>query len=88
MTNKTKNTNGNKKPNWRLVQDKAFYKTTSGGKQIRDTKIIEIAVGWNEVGQESGNPYISWSDSVTPVLPDVDGRIVLRSFEINYDENK
>ena len=80
MTEVTRKTNG-RKPDWRLVQDKAFYKITNG-KQIRDTKIIEIAVGWNEVGQESGNSYISWADSVTPVLPDVDGRIVLRGFEV------
>ena len=88
MTNNTQNPNSGKKPQWRLVQEKAYYRTGPNGQQIRSTKTIELAVGWNETGRESGNPYISWSDSVTPALPDVDGRIVLRAFEIQYEEEK
>ena len=84
MTNTTPNTNNGNKPNWRLVQEKAYFRTGRNGQPIRETKSIEIAVGWQKVS-EKGNKYISWSDSVTPILPDVDGRIVTRAFEITYE---
>lgn len=80
------NTNDKKRPNWRLVQEKAFYKIGHQGQTARSTDTIEIAVGWDEVGRESGKPYISWSNSVVPAMPDVDGRIVLRAFQITYDD--
>ncbi|MEO9804792.1 MAG: hypothetical protein ABJF04_16165 [Reichenbachiella sp.] len=87
MTSKTQNENTDNKPNWKLVQEKAYFGNDQSGRQIRKKKTIELAVGWEKVS-EKGNKYISWSDSVTPVLPDVDGRIVKRSFEIsNEDEN-
>ncbi|MEP1782110.1 hypothetical protein [Reichenbachiella sp.] len=85
MTDNKQNSNAKKKPTRRLVQEKAFYKTGPNGQQIRNTETIEISRGWDEVGRESGNPYISWANTTVPVLPDVDGRIVLRTFEINYD---
>lgn len=78
--------NDKKMPNWRLVQEKAYYKPDSQGRAVRCTDTIEIAVGWDEVGRESGKPYISWSNSVVPAMPDVDGRIVLRAFQITYDD--
>ncbi|WP_442267630.1 hypothetical protein ACSIGC_08155 [Tenacibaculum sp. ZS6-P6] len=84
MENKTETTNNENKPNWRLVQEKAYYKTARNGQQVRETKNIELAVGWQKAN-ENGTNYISWSDSVIPVLPDVDGRIVTRAFEITYD---
>ncbi len=88
MTNNTQNKDNGKNPRWRLVQQKAYNKIGANGQQIRSTKNIELAVGWDEIGRDSGRPYISWSDSVTPVLPDIDGRIVIRSFEIDYDQEK
>ncbi|MBI1183578.1 hypothetical protein GC194_04870 [bacterium] len=84
MTTQTQTTE-KKKPTWRLVQDKVFYKSGPLGQLVRDTSQIEVAVGWDETGRESRKPYISWSNSVVPVLPDVDGRIALRAFPINHD---
>ncbi len=86
MTKENKNTG--RKPTRKLVQEKAYYKTVRNGQQKRTTEIIEITRGWDEVGQESGIPYISWADTTMPIMPDVDGRIVLRTFEITYDQNK
>ena len=86
MTTKTQTTG--KKPTRRLIQEKAFYRTGGNGQQIRDRETIEISRGWDEVGRESGRPYVSWANTTVPVLPDVDGRIVLRTFEITYDEEK
>ncbi|MDN5215557.1 hypothetical protein QQ020_26000 [Fulvivirgaceae bacterium BMA12] len=88
MTSKTQNQDNGNNPRWRLVQQKAFYKIDASGRPIRSTKNIELAVGWDDIGRDSGKPYISWSDSVTPVLPDIDGRIILRAFEISYEEEK
>ena len=88
MTDNKQNSNSGRKPTRRLVQEKAFYKTGLNGKQIRDTETIEISRGWDEVGRDSGRPYVSWANTTVPVLPDVDGRIVLRTFEITYDEDK
>ncbi|KAF2510347.1 hypothetical protein E0W72_07645 [Flavobacterium arcticum] len=89
MTNTTQNTNTNinneNRPNWRLVQEKAYFKTGRNGQSTKETKTIELAVGWKKTS-EKGVHYISWSDSVIPVLPDVDGRIVTRAFEITYDD--
>ncbi|OIQ19309.1 MAG: hypothetical protein BM557_06285 [Flavobacterium sp. MedPE-SWcel] len=90
MTNTTQNTatstntENEKRPNWRLVQEKAYFKTARKGQSTKATKTIELAVGWKKTS-EKGINYISWSDSVIPVLPDVDGRIVTRAFEITYD---
>ena len=80
----TTNTNNENKPNWRLVQEKAYYRIDKNGHPNRETKNIELAVGWQKTS-ENGTNYISWSDSVTPVLADIDGRIVTRAFEIKYD---
>ena len=80
----TNNTNKENKPNWRLVQEKSYFKTGRNGQQTRETKNIELAVGWQKTS-DNGTNYTSWSDSVIPVLPDVDGRIVTRSFEIKHD---
>ncbi len=88
MANKTQNPNKGRKPDWRTVQEKAYYRTGPNGQQIRCSQTIELAVGWNEIGQESGVPYISWADTVVPVFPDVDGRIVRRTFQIVHDEKK
>lgn len=84
MTTQTKD---KKMPNWRLVQEKAYYKMDAQGRNVRTTVTIEIAVGWDEIGRDSGKPYISWSNSVVPVMPDVDGRVVLRAFQIEYDKD-
>lgn len=81
MENNTQHTDSKNTPNWKQVQEKAFYKVGRNGQQIREIKQIELAVGWENIS-ENGTKYISWSDSVIPVLPDVDGRIVMRSFEI------
>ena len=84
MTDNSQNTNNDNKPNWRLIQEKAYYKIGRSGQQTRETKNIELAVGWQKTS-ENGTNYISWSDSVIPVLPDIDGRIVTRAFEIKHD---
>ncbi|MFY0601648.1 MAG: hypothetical protein JXR03_18385 [Cyclobacteriaceae bacterium] len=88
MTNNNQNSNTGKKPTRRLVQEKAFYRTDGNGRQVRQTETIEITRGWDEVGRESGAPYVSWANTTIPVLPDVDGRIVLRTFEITYNEDQ
>ena len=84
MTDTTQNTTNQNKPNWRLVQEKAYLKGGRNGQMLRETKTIELAVGWQKAS-ENGVNYISWSDSVIPVLPDIDGRIVTRAFEITHD---
>ncbi|MEO9474613.1 MAG: hypothetical protein ABJG41_03750 [Cyclobacteriaceae bacterium] len=86
MTDNTKNTQTKKRPTKRLVQEKAYYKTDSNGRQIRQTENVEITRGWDEVGRESGNPYISWALTTAPVFPDVDGKIILRTFDISYED--
>lgn len=86
MTNTT-DQETRKRPTKRLVQEKAFYKTDVNGRQVRQTETIEITRGWDEVGRESGKSYVSWANTTIPVLPDVDGKITLRTFEINYDES-
>ena len=84
MENNTQNTKNDNKPNWRLIQEKFYFRTGRNGQQVRETKNIELAVGWQKTS-ENGTNYISWSDSVIPVLPDIDGRIVMRAFEIKHD---
>jgi hypothetical protein len=86
MTDTTPNQETKNRPTKRLVQEKAFYKTDGNGRQVRQTETIEITRGWDEVGRDSGNPYISWAHTTVPVFPDVDGKIVLRTFDINYED--
>ncbi len=81
--NETQNSN---RPTRRLIQEKAFYKFDANGNKHRETETIEISRGWDQVGKENGTPYISWANTTIPVLPDADGKIVLRTFEINYEE--
>ena len=80
-TTETKN-----RPTKRLVQEKAFYKTDASGRQVREVENVEITRGWDQVGRDSGNPYISWANTTVPIFPDVDGKITLRTFEINYED--
>ena len=75
-----------KRPTKRLVQEKAFYKTDGSGRQVRQTEMVEITRGWDEVGRENGTPYISWANTTQPIFPDVDGKITLRTFDIKYDD--
>lgn len=79
-----KSTTG-RKPEWKLLQDKAYYHIDKSGNRTRKTDSIEITVGWMEVSQD-GKKYLSWADSVVPVLPDADGRVRLYSIQINNDE--
>jgi len=85
MTENTQNQETKKRPTKRLVQEKAYFKTDGSGRQVRQTELVEITRGWDEVGRDSGNPYISWANTTVPIFPDVDGKIVLRTFDINYE---
>ena len=71
-----------RKPDWRLVQEKAYHQMGRNGQLNRKSKTVDIAVGWSETSS-SGMEYISWSDSVMTVSPDVDGRVKLVSFPIS-----
>lgn len=82
MTDNTQNEKT--KPDWKLVQEKAYNKTTSNGQLIRQSKTVEITVGWTKIS-DAGNEYIFWADSVVPVESDIDGRIKLVTFAINPD---
>ena len=88
MTTTTQNQEAKKRPTKRLVQEKAFYRTDAQGRQIRQVEMVEITRGWDEIGRESGNPYISWAHTTVPIFPDVDGKITLRTFEINYENGQ
>ncbi len=84
MTDTLKTTNETKtgrKPDWKLVQEKAYHRVKNNGQLERKSTTIDIAVGWNETSRD-GMDYISWSDSVVPVMPDIDGRIKLVTFPI------
>ena len=83
MTN-NKNTTENRKPDFKLVQEKAYNKAGANEQLIRQSKLVDITVGWTEISQE-GNEYISWADNFIPLLPDIDGRIKLVSFAIKSD---
>ena len=85
MTYTHQKTETKNRPTKRLVQEKAYYKTDASGRQVRETENVEVTRGWEQVGRESGKPYISWANTTVPVFPDVDGRIVLRTFDITYD---
>lgn len=58
QTTSTEKANNQNMPNWRLIQEKAYYKTNRNGQQTRETKNVEIAVGWQKVS-EKGTNYIS-----------------------------
>lgn len=85
-TGQNKDQNTKRRPSKRLVQEKAYYKADSTGRVIRTTETLEITRGWDEVGKESGKPYISWAHTTIPVLPDIDGKITLRTFDITYED--
>lgn len=80
--NSTEATNTGKKPNWKLVQEKAYHQIGKNGQLNRKSKTVDIAVGWSETSS-SGMNYISWSDSVMTLTPDIDGRVKLVSFPIS-----
>jgi len=82
----TPNTSTTNRPTKRLMQEKAFYKLDAQGKSIRQTELIEIARGWEQQAKQSGQTYISWANTTVPVLPDVEGKITLRTFEITYGD--
>lgn len=87
MTDTIKNANENKtgrKPDWKLVQEKAYHKIKNNGQLFRKSATIDISVGWNETSKDGMN-YISWSDSVIPVTPDIDGCIKLVTFPVQND---
>lgn len=85
MTTNNSTTNGKKKPDWKLVQNKAHFKQELKGGMNRVEEQVEIASGWQNISKD-GNEYISFSLSTTPVMPDVDGNIKLVLFAINRDE--
>lgn len=87
MTGSNENQETKNRPTHRLIQEKAFYRIDANGRQVRDKETIELARGWLQVS-DNNVTYISWANSTIPVLPDVDGKIVRRAFEINYDGNK
>ena len=81
----TENTQNEKtKPNMKLVQEKAYNRIGANGQLNRQSKTIDITVGWTKIS-DAGNAYISWADSVVPVEPDIDGRIKLVTFAIKSD---
>ena len=84
-TNQTSTTSKNR-PTQRLVQEKAYYKTDGQGRQVREVENIEITRGWDQIGRDSGVPYISWANTTIPIFPDVDGKITLRTFQITYED--
>ncbi|GEM_PF-3298004 len=88
MTDTNKTTETKNRPTKRLVQEKAYYKTDAQGRQVRDIDTVEITRGWDQIGRESGNPYISWAITTVQITPDIDGKIKLITFDINYEENQ
>ena len=85
MTDNNQNSNEakqSKKPNWKLVQEKAYHQVGKNGQLNRKSKTVDIAVGWSETSS-SGMGYISWSDRVMTRSPDIDGRVKLVSFPIS-----
>lgn len=86
MTENIENTNPENRPTHRLIQEKAFFKIDANGRQTRDKETIEITRGWLQKAKESDIHYISWANTAIPVLPDIDGKTTLRTFEINYQD--
>lgn len=85
-TRQNQKTETKNRPTKRLVQEKAYYRQDATGRQIREVETVEITRGWDQVGKESGSPYISWANTTVPVFPDVDGKITLRTFDITYED--
>lgn len=73
------------RPNWRLVQEKAYYSVNKNGERILKSQNQEITVGFNNTS-EKGLSYISLIDTTVPITPDVNGRVHLVLFPINGSE--
>jgi|GEM_PF-2489239 len=74
----------NQKPNWKLVQDKAYYTIQKDGSRVRKTKNIDMAVGWDRES-DKGMTYISFADSVQSIETDADGRVKLVLFPMKNE---
>ena len=86
MTTNNSTTNGKKKPDWKLVQNKVHLKQEQRGGMTRVEEQVEIASGWQNTSRD-GNDYISFNLSTIPVMPDADGNIKLVLFAVNREEN-
>lgn len=86
MTDNTQSSNAENRPTHRLVQEKAYYRFDRNGNRQREIQQIELCRGWLQKAKDSDIHYISWENSTIPVLPDADGAIVRRTWEINYDD--
>ena len=70
-----------RKPDVKLVQEKAYNQVGQNGQLIRKSKTVDLTVGWKETSKD-GMEYISFADSVMDVTADVDGRVRLVIFPI------
>lgn len=85
---KTETQNDGRKPDFKLVQEKAYNHTGPNGQLVRKSKTVDITVGWQETSKKDGMEYISLADSVMDITADVDGRVKLVLFPIkDKDQN-
>ena len=88
MSNETETQVEKKKPDWRLIQEKAYYQLGPRGQSIRKAKTFEVAVGWDETSQKDNTPYIAFGNSVIPITPDVEGRVRLFLYPIKQEHDE
>ncbi len=84
-TNQTQATD-KKMPDFRIVQEKAYFKRGQNGQAIKDVKLVELTVAWKETSSND-KPYLSFADCVMSITPDVDGRVKLVGFAIEPKNN-
>jgi len=84
QTNQETEANGSNKPDWRLVQNKAYF-AGENGRQVKKQKTVQITAGWNQTSKD-GMDYISLAVSVMDISPDIDGKIDLVLFPANQPE--
>lgn len=75
------------RPDWHLVQEKAYFTIGKDGSRVRKTKNVKLTAGWDRLS-EKGREYISYATVLQSIEPDVDGRIKLICFVANNDENQ
>ncbi len=76
-----------KMPDFRIMQEKAYFKRGQNGQAIKDVKLVELTVAWNETSSNNKS-YLSFADCVMSITPDVDGRVKLVGFAVEPKENQ
>ena len=68
-----------------LIHEKVFLHTDKKGMVHRRSKTVEIAIGWDEISQNEGTPYVSFANGVISVTPDVDRKVKLFLYPYKKD---